>query len=126
MSGYAFDANVIIDALGDHPPAVDEVRRASAGGAIAWVSRIIWVEVLSKRSGEELRRAELFLSAFGVDELDEEIARHAAALRRERPRLRTPDAIILASARLRGRTLVTRNIKDFPVETPGVRIPYTI
>ena len=85
-----------------------------------------WVEILSKGSPEIIRDAIIFLDGFGVDELDEEIALRAAALRRERPRLRSPDAIILATAQLRGRTLVTRNTKDFPAGMPGIRVPYTI
>lgn len=36
------------------------------------------------------------------------------------------DAIILATALTRGRVLVTRNIKDFPAEMPGIRVPYTL
>lgn len=126
MSGYSFDANIIIDALIDHGPALDEIRRATAGGAIAWISRMVWIEVMSKGSGKRLLMAESFLSAFGLDELDEETAIRAAALRRERPRLRSPDAIILASAQLRGRTLVTRNTRDFPAELPGIYVPYTL
>jgi predicted nucleic acid-binding protein len=50
----------------------------------------------------------------------------AAALRRERPRLKLPDAIILATAQTRGRVLVTRNTKDFPAEMPGIRVPYVL
>ena len=69
---------------------------------------------------------EHFLSGFDIDELDPEIARRAAALRRERPRLRSPDAIILASAQVRGRILITRNTKDFPANMPGIRVPYTL
>ena len=85
-----------------------------------------WVEILSKGSPEIIRDAIIFLDGFGVDELDEEIALRAAALRRELRRLRSPDAIILATAQLRGRTLVTRNTKDFPAGMPGIRVPYTI
>src|SRR3546814_2328954 len=53
-----------------------------------------------------------------LDEIDDEIAHRAAALRRERPRLKSPDAIILATAQIRGRVLVTRNTKDFPASMP--------
>lgn len=67
-----------------------------------------------------------FLSRFGLDEIDDEISRRAAALRRERPRLKSPDAIILATAQIRGRVLITRNTKDFPAAMPGIRIPYTL
>jgi predicted nucleic acid-binding protein len=126
VSGYSFDANIVIDALLGHRPALDELRRATAGGLRAWISRIVWIELLSKGAGETLRATEAFLAGFGIDELDEEIAGRAAALRRERVRLRSPDAIILASAEVRGRILVTRNTRDFPADMPGVRVPYTL
>jgi len=83
-----------------------------------------WIEVLSKGDEAVIRGALAFLSHFALDEIDDEIALRAAALRRERPRLKSPDAIILASAQIRGRVLVTRNIKDFPAAMPGVRVPY--
>lgn len=87
---------------------------------------MVWIEVLSKGSAIELRRAEAFLSGFNIDEIDAEIGARAAALRRERSRLRSPDAIILATALTRGRVLVTRNTKDFPAAMPGIRVPYTL
>ena len=126
MSGYTFDSNIIIDALTGFMPALAEIRLAVAQHAKPWVSRMVWIEVLSKGSGQPLRDAEAFLSGFGVDELDAEIAAHAASLRRERSRLRSPDAVILATAQTRGRVLVTRNIKDFPADMPGIRVPYLL
>ncbi|MCA1199065.1 type II toxin-antitoxin system VapC family toxin [Sphingomonas sp. R647] len=126
MSGFAFDSNILIDALKGLEPARDELRRATSGGARAWISRMVWIEVLSKGSGEGLRRAEILLSGFGIDEMDVEIATRAASLRRERQHLRSPDAVILATAMLRGRVLVTRNTKDFPANMPGIRVPYTL
>lgn len=126
MSGFTFDSNIIIDALRGFPQAHSEFRRAVERGGRVWVSRMVWIEVLSKGSGEGLKRAERFLSGFGIDELDDEIGTRAASLRRERPRLKSPDAVILATALTRGRVLVTRNTKDFPAEMPGVRIPYKL
>ncbi|WP_447723857.1 PIN domain-containing protein [Sphingomonas koreensis] len=126
MSGFSFDSNIVIDALKGLEPARDELRRATSGGARAWISRMVWIEVLSKGAGEGLRRAEILLSGFGIDEMDVEIATRAASLRRERQRLRSPDAIILATAMLRGRVLVTRNTRDFPAAMPGIRVPYTL
>ena len=126
MSGFAFDANILIDALAGFPPARTEIRRAVGLGARPWISRMAWIEVLSKGDESIVRDATAFLSRFGLDEVDEEISRRAAALCRERPRLKTPDAIILATAQIRGRVLVTRNTKDFPAEMPGIRVPYTI
>jgi predicted nucleic acid-binding protein len=126
VSGFSFDSNIVIDALAGYEPARSEIRRATAGGARTWVSRLVWVEVLSKGRGEALRRAQVLLSGFGVDEIDAEIADRAASLRRDRPRLKSPDAIILASAQVHNRILITRNTKDFPAEMPGIRVPYVL
>ena len=126
MSGYSFDANILIDALWDHPPAHEEIRRAGARGARMWISRMAWVEVLSKGDDAVLREALRFLGRFSMDEIDEETALRAASLRRERPRLKSPDALILASAQVRGRVLITRNTRDFPAEMPGIRVPYRL
>lgn len=126
MSGYSLDANILIDALLEHEPAQREMKRIAASGARMWISRMAWIEVLSKGSDMIVRDALQFLGRFGLDEIDDEISHRAAALRRERPRLKSPDAIILATAQIRGRVLVTRNTKDFPAEMPGIRVPYTL
>jgi predicted nucleic acid-binding protein len=126
VSGFAFDANIVIDALAGFPPARDEIERAVTISTRPWISRMAWIEVLSKGSETMVRDALDFLGRFGLDEVDDEISRRAAALRRERPRLKSPDAIILASAQIRGRVLITRNIKDFPAAMPGIRVPYIL
>jgi predicted nucleic acid-binding protein len=126
MSGFSLDANILIDVLLDHEPAREEIKRIAEQGARMWISRMAWIEVLSKGSDATVREALNFLGRFGLDEIDDEISHRAASLRRERPRLKTPDAIILATAQSRGRVLVTRNTKDFPAEMPGIRVPYTL
>jgi predicted nucleic acid-binding protein len=125
VSGFAFDSNILIDTLRGIPQGRAEIERAAANGRL-WVSRMVWIEVLSKGEGDGLKRAQILLSGFGIDEIDEEIADRAAALRRERPGLKSPDAIILATALTRGRVLVTRNTRDFPAEMPGIRVPYSL
>jgi predicted nucleic acid-binding protein len=126
VSGFTFDANIVIDALTGFDPARSEIRRAISYGSRAWISRMVWIEVLSKGAPTEIKKAEVFLSGFGIDELDTEIAGRAAALRRERPGLTSPDGSILATAMVRGRVLVTRNTKDFPAAMPGIRVPYVL
>ena len=126
MSGYSLDANILIDAMLEHEPAHRELRRIADSGARMWISRMAWIEALSKGNEAVVRDAQIFLGRFGLDEIDGEIAQRAAALRRERSKLRSPDAIILATAQIKGRVLVTRNTKDFPAEMPGVRVPYTL
>lgn len=126
MSGFTFDSNIVIDALAGLELARAEIDRATDFGARAWISRVVWIEVMSKGEGDGLKRAETLLSGFGIDEVDAEIGRRAAALRRERSSLKAMDAIILATAQTRGRVLITRNTKDFPAEMPGIRVPYTL
>ena len=126
MIGYSLDANIVIDALLNHEPAHRELSRIADSGARMWLSRMAWIEILSKGNETAVREVLMFLAQFGLDEIDDEISHRAAALRRERARLKSPDAIILATAQLRGRVLVTRNTKDFPAEMPGIRVPYTL
>ena len=126
MSGFTFDSNIVIDALAGLDQARTEIDRATDFGSRAWISRVVWIEVMSKGEGDSLKRAETLLSGFGIDEVDAEIGRRAAALRRERRGLKAMDAIILATAQTRGRVLITRNTKDFPAETPGIRVPYIL
>ena len=124
MSGFSFDSSIIIDALAGYDLAAAEIERAVDNGGRPWISRLVWIEVLSKGEGSMLRSAQALLGFFAIDELDAEIAARAAALRRERSRLKAADAVILASALVRGRVLVTRNTRDFPANLPGVRVPY--
>ncbi|MBX9795727.1 PIN domain-containing protein [Sphingomonas sp.] len=126
MSGFTFDSNIVIDVLAGFDQARAEIDRATNFGSRAWISRVVWIEVMSKGEGDGLKRAEVLLSGFGIDEVDAEVGRRAAALRRERRSLKAMDAIILATAQIRGRVLVTRNIKDFPAEMPGIRVPYIL
>ncbi len=126
MSGFSFDTNIIIDLFEDRGLAEAEIYRASQHPGGAWISRMIWIEVMSKSSGARLRETEAYLSHFGMDEITSDIAARASALRRERPRLKSPDAIVLATAQLRNRILVTRNVRDFPPGMPGIRVPYTL
>ena len=87
---------------------------------------MVWIEVMAKGDAATSRETEYFLSGFSIDEIDKEVAERAASLRRERPGLRSQDAIILATALVKGRILVTRNTRDFPATMPGVRVPYIL
>ena len=122
MSAASFDSNILIDALNGHERAHAELERVDE----LWMSRVTWIEVMSRVDDATVGRTRSLLSAFMIDELDEAIAARAAALRNERRSLKLPDAVILVSAQIRGRILVTRNTKDFPATMPGIRVPYTL
>lgn len=122
MSERFFDTNIVVDMLHNRPAAWSEWRAARR----VWISRMTWIEIMSGVPDGVAPETEEFLRYFGMSEIDEEIARRAAALRNQRKSLKAPDAIILASAQVSGRILVTRNTKDFPATMPGVRIPYKL
>ena len=122
MSERFFDTNIVIDMLHNRPAAWAEVRIVTR----AWISRMTWIEVMSGVPDNAATETEEFLRLFAMSEIDEEIARRAAALRHQRKSLKSPDAVILASAQVSGRILVTRNTKDFPAEMPGIRVPYKV
>ena len=117
-----FDTNILIDLLKGREEANNEVGRYSRLA----ISRISWIEVLTgARNSEDQHRVENLLGYFEMIELDEPVAREAISLRRQH-RIRLPDAIIWASARLRDSLLVTRDSRDFPIGDPGIRVPYQI
>ena len=117
-----FDTNILIDHLNGVAKATREIRRSHDPA----ISVITWIEVMTgaaSPSEEAILRA--FLSNFQYLEMTREVAERAAVIRR-RKRIKMPDAIILATAETAGRQLVTRNVKDFPAGTRGVRVPYKI
>lgn len=122
MNERFFDTNIVIDVLHDRPMAWSEVRQVGRG----WISRMTWIEVMSGVPDAAAAETEEFLRLFAMSEIDEAVARRAAALRHQRRGLKSPDAIIFASAQIRGMILVTRNTKDFPATTPGIRVPYSL
>ncbi|MCW2412734.1 MULTISPECIES: type II toxin-antitoxin system VapC family toxin [unclassified Sphingobium] len=122
MSEFYFDTNILIDALHERPQAWAELQRARR----PWISRISWIEIMAGAPEGLHAETERFLDLFAIAEVTEEVGRRAASLRQQRGSLKLPDAIILASAQLSGRILVTRNSRDFPANMPGIRIPYTI
>jgi predicted nucleic acid-binding protein len=117
-----FDTNILIDHLNGVAKATREIRRSHDPA----ISVITWIEVMTGAASpreEAILRA--FLSNFQYLEMTREVAERAAKIRREK-RIKMPDAIILATAEAGGRHLVTRNVKDFPSGTRGVRVPYKV
>ena len=75
--------------------------------------------------GRRTMVVEWLKSSFEVIQLDEAVAGRAVELRRIH-RMKLPDAIIWASAGIRGALLVTRNSKDLPPDNPAMRMPYRL
>jgi len=115
-----FDTNILIDYLSGVAAADVEISRYRDRS----ISVITWMEVLvGVRGSDEADVVELFLRDFRLVDVTRSIAREAVAVRQS-TRMRLPDAIILASARVETALLVTRNSKDFPRDDPAIRVPY--
>jgi predicted nucleic acid-binding protein len=115
-----FDTNILIDQLRGVEAASDELDRYDEVA----VSRIVWIEFLVGAKTPDLEtRIRRLLNRFELLEIDAAVAAETILIR-QRTRLKLPDAIILATARVHGLLFVTRNHRDFPRREPDIRIPY--
>jgi len=116
------DSDVLIDYL----QGLDKAKRELDRYSKREMSIISWMEVMTGAdTAEEEKDSREFLATFTVHHLSVEIASEAVEIRK-RFRIRLPDAIVWATARINGCLLVTRNTKDFPTKEPEVRIPYSV
>ena len=116
------DSCLLIDHLLGRAEATAYLRSAPDSA----ISQITWVEVMvGARNPDEEALLRSFLSGFEVLPVDHAVAEEAVRLRRAH-RLKLPDALILATARVHHLTLATRNTRDFAPDTPGVLVPYTL
>lgn len=116
-----FDTNILIDYLNGARPAKKELSRYQDKA----ISLITWMEVLVGATPETEGALRSFLNSFEQLPITEPVSNLAVSIRRQY-KIKLPDAIVWASAQASGRILVTRNIKDFPRNEPGVRLPYQL
>ncbi len=117
-----FDSNIVIDYLNGIPEAAQELTQYRR----AYISPITWVEAQVKcPPGLEAATRSAIDGIFKCVELTEATLQESLNLRRSH-RLKLPDAMIWACARVNGWQLVTRNTKDFPPTLAGIRLPYTL
>ena len=114
------DSNILISALNYSLNAETDTLLRSEN--TLHISIITFIEVLTGAKPPQEANTRVFLDRFGRLGISNEIAERAVLLRRSL-RLKTPDAIIYATALETGRTLVTLNTRDFPPGTPSVLIP---
>ena len=116
-----FDTNILIDYLNAVPAARTELQRYTEKA----VSIITWMEVMVGVNPDLEAATRSFLSGFDIVAVDQVIAERAVSLGRNH-RIKLPDAVIWATAQTQAMLLVTRNIRDFPDDDPGVRAPYKL
>ncbi len=109
---FLFDTNIVIGLLQGNPPAQQLIRKHGAVPADTAVSQITRMELLGFPgiTSSEQKRVEAFLSAVTVILLDNTIEQDAIVLRR-RLKLKLPDAIVAATARVNGLTLLTLDVR---------------
>lgn len=133
MGLVLLDTNILIDHFNGIDEALDEI---SHHDNLA-ISAITWLEVavgLTLRELAAFDRLNKDLPIYVLHTTDE-IMRETARLRGESiaahkagtgKKLATPDAIILATANITGRQLITRNPTDFGAAATPVRVPYEL
>jgi predicted nucleic acid-binding protein len=114
------DTNLVIDFLNGVPQALSLIQSQPERA----ISIITWIEVVAGFRTHDPALQLRFARNFPILPLTEAIAAEAAKLRQS-TRLKLPDAVILATARVHGRTLFTRNTRDFSAGVDIV-IPYVL
>lgn len=109
------DTNVLVAYLDDNTPVVETLSLWKRERRPLFLPSVVEVELLSFAGWEpaQLRTVEIFLEdSFFLIPLDRTIARIAARIRQQH-RIKTPDAVIAATALFTHTPLVTKNTKDF-------------
>ena len=115
-----FDTSILVECVYGVEAAIQELARYEKIS----ISRIVWIEFLTgARTADVEARRRFILDDFELLEVDEAVSQETILIR-QRTRLKLPDAIILATARVHGLLFVTRNHRDFPRREPDIRIPY--
>ncbi|WP_061248969.1 type II toxin-antitoxin system VapC family toxin [Leptospira noguchii] len=108
---FLLDTNTVIDHLANQLPESGANFIDNLLPAISVISKI---ELLgwNKASEEEISRIENFISLSYVFALDEQVIQETIILRQSF-KIKTPDAIIAATAIVQGLSLISRNTADF-------------
>ena len=122
---YLMDTNVVIEYLGNKLPQKSAVFLDNTPPFISVITRI---EVLGwlNASFEQITALKSYITTTTIYPLDEIVIVKTIELR-QKYRLKTPDAIIAASALVHNLTLLSRNLADFKnIEGLSVIDPHTL
>ncbi len=112
-SGYLFDSNIVIAILDNDHAAVNLVRQAQEEKRRIFFSTITECEVLSGVKHNPFLIAERLFSPRHMIHVDSAIARKAASMQSEQRskgrKIKTPDALIIATAFAANLVLVSRD-----------------
>ena len=113
MEQYLIDTNVVSDYLSASFPAAGIALMDKAIDAVPNVSIITQIELLCWDTDEATTQSvKEFISDSIVLNINPDVIAHCVSLRKGK-KIKTPDAIIAATALAYGYTLITANKKDF-------------
>lgn len=116
---FILDTNIILESFWGREPVSSRVKSWIEAGQIA-VSTVSIGEIVSKASQSEKEKLRLLVSKFGALPVDQVVAEIAGNYRhqfsRKQKKAYLLDCFIAATAKLYNLKLVTRNIKDYPME----------
>lgn len=121
------DTSVIVDVLRGDDRATALLGDRAAGGDQLWGVAVTRSEILSGMRSRERPATLALLDSLRWLEVDVELADLAGEMarryRRSHPGVELPDCIVAAGAELLGATLLTLNVKHFPM-FPGLEPAY--
>lgn len=123
-SRHALSGTVVAELLVDTDICIDHlagVRRLPRRAGRLGYSVITRAELLAGSDENDEANVRRLLAGMDGFPVDRRIADRAGLLRRQVPRLRTPDALIAATALVHSLTLQTKNARDFK-RIPGLRL----
>lgn len=111
---FTLDSDILIKFLNSDEIETSFIFNLLKSGDTIYVSTVSETEILSFKNlnAQEIGDINEFLKSFSLVVVDSNIAKIGGAIRRKYG-LKTPDALIAATAIFTGSTLVTRNLKDF-------------
>ncbi|MEO7667589.1 MAG: type II toxin-antitoxin system VapC family toxin [Dehalococcoidia bacterium] len=124
MKRFLLDANVVMNWLKGKEPALSLVRHILQGPYEVAVNAIVLAEVHTGVADKDRESVGAVLEAFDYWPIEEPVARLAGQYRwgfaRQGKQFDVQDMLIGAHARYLDETLVTDNIRDFPI--PGLKL----
>ena len=125
---YLMDSNVIIEYTGKKFTGSAERALDAAFNGNFYYSIVTRIEVLGfQGTAAVLQGLQDFLDLSHQYGVTDAIANQTILIRRAFPKIKTPDALIAASALLHNHTLLSRNTDDFK-KVPGLKVidPHTL
>jgi len=127
MEQYLIDTNVVSDYLSASFSSAGMSLMDAAIDAIPNISIITQIELLCwNADNDTMQSVKEFITDSVILDISTDVVAHCVALRNSK-KIKTPDAIIAATALAYGYTLITNNEKDF-IGIQGLKVvnPYKI